>query len=275
MSFRVTPQRCVESGQENIESSSRRRSQMIMMNSVMNSVWRSCRCSSQLGRTLRPAAVTLQMPKFCSYEGDGKTTVSILNSKYDHDLMLLDTFGPTGFRLSTGLFVVGPVAVFPRTIFQWDVNSVSDISEEALSLFWMVVPKLELLIIGVGDQGLDIDPKVRLFLERKKISVEVLPTSQAVPTFNFMNVDNRNVAAALIPPLTLKRDVRHDGMDSTISEGNLFKNTKELEKGMEQSYSEMYEDMQRQLKLFQQQKKPPAGRGEFGEPNKPPTKKSK
>jgi NADH dehydrogenase [ubiquinone] 1 alpha subcomplex assembly factor 3 len=36
------------------------------------------------------------------------------------------------------------------------------------------------------------------------ISIEVLTTEQACATFNFLNAENRYIAGALIPPLTLR-----------------------------------------------------------------------
>lgn len=48
-----------------------------------------------------------------SYEGDGKTKVSILNQELDLGLMI-DAFSQNGFRLNNGLNVIGPMAIFPR-----------------------------------------------------------------------------------------------------------------------------------------------------------------
>ena len=134
------------------------------------------------------------------YDGDGKTTVSVLN-RDERELLLIDTYSSAGFRLNSGLFVVGPLAIFPRTIFHWDVNSVADINSKSLSLFWMLEPKIDILLIGTGDEGLTIDQDVRIFLKQKNISCEIMSSSRAAAEFNWLNVDNRNVAAALIPPI--------------------------------------------------------------------------
>lgn len=48
-----------------------------------------------------------------SYEGDGKTTVSILNKEVDAGLMI-NAFSQMGFRLNNGMMVVGPMAIFPK-----------------------------------------------------------------------------------------------------------------------------------------------------------------
>lgn len=48
-----------------------------------------------------------------SYDDDGKTKVSILNQETDVGLMI-NAFSQMGFRLSNGMMVIGPMAIFPR-----------------------------------------------------------------------------------------------------------------------------------------------------------------
>jgi len=62
----------------------------------------------------------------------------------------------------------------------------------------------DILVIGVGDKSNQVDPSVLDLIRRKGISLEVLPTEHACTTFNFLNVERRSVAAALIPPRTSK-----------------------------------------------------------------------
>lgn len=184
-----------------------------------------------------------------AYEGDGKTTVNILNAK-DQELILVNTYSNSGFRINTGLFFVGPVAIFPRTVFQWDVNSIHDINEESLSLFWLVEPKVDILIIGVGDRGLELDGNVRLFLSKKKITCEALATAEAIATFNFLNNDNRNVAAALIPPTTVGLDY-DERFIMQQHKRTLFKDSGESEREMEALYEDMGRDIDHARKLLQ------------------------
>ncbi|GFQ96212.1 NADH dehydrogenase 1 alpha subcomplex assembly factor 3 [Trichonephila clavata] len=134
-----------------------------------------------------------------NYEGDGKTTVSILNREYQH-LIMIDTVSDFGFRLNNGIFVVGPMAVFPRTIMQWDVDSVENMTIDSLSLFTLLEPKLDIFILGTGDKHVIPKPEILKFLKSKKISVEILATEKACATFNFLNVEGRCVAGAFLPP---------------------------------------------------------------------------
>jgi len=151
-----------------------------------------------------------------SYEGDGKTTVTIIN-KDMAGYLLVDAYARHGFRLSNGLFALGPIALFPSTVLQWDIASVDDIDEKSLSLFTLVEPRLEVLVIGVGEDGLhnqmssDLNRRVRAMLTQKKINCEIMPTKHAVTTYNFMCVDHRVCAGAFIPPFVADADDAVDG----------------------------------------------------------------
>ncbi|KFM73800.1 NADH dehydrogenase [ubiquinone] 1 alpha subcomplex assembly factor 3, partial [Stegodyphus mimosarum] len=136
---------------------------------------------------------------FDNYEGDGKTTVTILNKEYKN-LVLIDSYSSMGFRLNQGMFVVGPVAVFPRTIMQWNVEDTENLKPESLSLFCVLEPKLDLLVIGTGSKRVQPSREVLEYLKANKISTEILPTDQACSIFNFLNAEGRYIAGAFIPP---------------------------------------------------------------------------
>ena len=50
-----------------------------------------------------------------------KTTVTILNKDEDEG-MFIQTYSPMGFKLTNGIRVIGPCAVFPRSILHWNVR---------------------------------------------------------------------------------------------------------------------------------------------------------
>ena len=83
-----------------------------------------------------------------------------------------------GFRLNNKLSVLGPMAIFPRTVFSWNINTVQDINEESLSLFFALEPKLDLLVLGIGDEYLTPTDTTRLLrlVRKHKINCEILPT---------------------------------------------------------------------------------------------------
>lgn len=172
-----------------------------------------------------------------SYEGDGKTTVSFL-SRDAEDLIMINGYSKLGFRLTSGLFTVGPVIVFPRTILSWNVANDNDINEDSLSLFCNLEPSVDVLVIGLGND--DSFKNQSFFIEKLKelkklnFNVELLPTVKAISTYNFLCAENRFVAAALIPPI--KVDVKPPDMFSfdlknitTKDEYFLHDDSKEIE----------------------------------------------
>lgn len=48
-----------------------------------------------------------------TYDGDGKTSVSVLNKDLDNGIMI-NAISKLGFRLNNDLLVVGPVIIFPK-----------------------------------------------------------------------------------------------------------------------------------------------------------------
>ncbi|XP_037800710.1 NADH dehydrogenase [ubiquinone] 1 alpha subcomplex assembly factor 3-like [Penaeus monodon] len=134
---------------------------------------------------------------------EDKTTATILNQEADSGLMV-DAYSQVGFRLNNGMKVLGPIAIFPRSVLSWKVKSVEDINEDSLSLFHMLVPKIDLLVIGVGDKGNKVDPHIVHYMKNKGITLEILPTETACTTFNFLNQERRYVAGAFLPPISLR-----------------------------------------------------------------------
>lgn len=180
------------------------------------------RRSSAIGRLLRlPCRTCLTFDRGGAYDGDGKTSLTVLN-RDEEDMLLIDSYSSHGFRLNSGLFVCGPAAFFPRTIMHWDVEGPWDVTVGSLSLFWLLEPKPDLLIIGVGDKGMTIDDEVRLFMHKKKITMEILDTAHACAHFNWMNSDHRNVVAGLIPNQTMKLQLDTEQWDNVLVKHRLF-----------------------------------------------------
>ncbi|XP_023703941.1 NADH dehydrogenase [ubiquinone] 1 alpha subcomplex assembly factor 3 isoform X1 [Cryptotermes secundus] len=139
-----------------------------------------------------------------SYDPDGKTTVQILNKNVE--VLMIDSYSQLGFRLNNGMYVMGPMAIFPHTVLSWNVSHVDAISEDSLTLFSLLEPKIDILVLGIGDvrNSPKLNKCVHSFMANHRISIEVLTTQQACATFNFLNSESRYIAGALIPPLTLQ-----------------------------------------------------------------------
>ncbi|XP_063797198.1 NADH dehydrogenase [ubiquinone] 1 alpha subcomplex assembly factor 3 [Pseudophryne corroboree] len=126
-----------------------------------------------------------------------KTTVTRIE-KDTPDVLFVESYSRQGFIIS-GNRVIGPCAVIHWSILHWNVCSYKDISYESLSLFRMLVPKIEILVVGTGDRVERLDPTLLRLMRQKGIAVEVQDTPNACATFNFMLSERRIVAAALIP----------------------------------------------------------------------------
>ncbi|KAH9512716.1 NADH dehydrogenase [ubiquinone] 1 alpha subcomplex assembly factor 3 [Bulinus truncatus] len=132
-------------------------------------------------------------------EAVSKSNMSMI-AQDDKSMTYIQAYGRYGFRLVSGFSVLGPCIVFPRAILSWKVPSADKITPESLSLFSLLEPKLDILLIGKGDWNAKVDYSVIKYLKSHKINVEILPTEHACSTFNFLNSERRVVAAALIPP---------------------------------------------------------------------------
>uniref|UniRef100_S4REK2 NADH dehydrogenase [ubiquinone] 1 alpha subcomplex assembly factor 3 n=1 Tax=Petromyzon marinus TaxID=7757 RepID=S4REK2_PETMA len=131
-----------------------------------------------------------------------KTTVTMLQ-RDSPNTIFVDSYGLHGFTVN-GNRVIGPCAIIPHAIIQWNVGSWKDISEESLSLFYLLEPRIEILVLGTGDRVERLDAQLLRFMTRQGVAVEVQDTGHACSTFNFLVNDRRLVAAGLIPPTKLE-----------------------------------------------------------------------
>lgn len=109
-------------------------------------------------------------------------------------------------------------------MLSWNVNDHNDINEDSLSLFCALEPKIDLLVLGIGDVPVtpELSKRILGFMRKYKINIEVLKTEQACATFNFLSAESRVVAAALIPPTHISVN-ENDMLQSKLRQENLYK----------------------------------------------------
>ncbi|XP_032892818.1 NADH dehydrogenase [ubiquinone] 1 alpha subcomplex assembly factor 3 [Amblyraja radiata] len=127
-----------------------------------------------------------------------RTTVSALE-RSSPDAQYIEAYSRHGFTIS-GNRVMGPCAVIPQALLQWNVGSYRDVSVDSLALFYLLEPKIEILVLGLGDRVHWLDPNLLTFMRSKGIGLEILDTPNACATFNFLTSERPSIAAALIPP---------------------------------------------------------------------------
>ncbi|XP_014475456.1 PREDICTED: NADH dehydrogenase [ubiquinone] 1 alpha subcomplex assembly factor 3 [Dinoponera quadriceps] len=137
-----------------------------------------------------------------AYDGPGKTTVTFI-SKEIGPRFQVSQCNENGFALSNGFMIVGPTVLFPSQALCWNISSAKYINDATLSLFTVLEPKPELLIIGLDDNyDLPYFRSLQKLMRKHNIISEILPVRKACTVFNFVNDEGRYVIAALIPPKT-------------------------------------------------------------------------
>lgn len=91
------------------------------------------------------------------------------------------------------------VILLPQSFMLWNVRTFDEISIESLALFPLIYPKLEAVFIGGGETlHKQLAPSIIQHMRDQGIVVEVTNTVSAASTFNILNQEGRNVAAAIL-----------------------------------------------------------------------------
>ena len=90
--------------------------------------------------------------------------------------------------------------IFPDRYFMWNVTDASEIRPHTLEVMNFVKPRPDYLIIGTGEETIQLEDSFHEHFRRMGISVDTCPTFEACSTFNMCVEDRYNVAAALLKP---------------------------------------------------------------------------
>jgi uncharacterized protein len=111
---------------------------------------------------------------------------------------LIERYGATGFRVA-GLIYRSPVLVFPDQTLPWTANCAAAITWESLQPV-VAHGAVQILLLGLGRRAEAFANPLRAELHRAGITVEPMDTGAACRTFNVLVAEDRQVAAALLPP---------------------------------------------------------------------------
>ena len=114
-------------------------------------------------------------------------------------------YGDHAFQINDVL-VQQSVILLPKSFYLWNAKTFSDITIESLALFQVLYPTLEVLFVGCGEHLPGLLPaEVTSYFKSKGIVIEQSNSANAAASFNFLNAEGRNVAAALLtlqpPPI--------------------------------------------------------------------------
>jgi len=92
----------------------------------------------------------------------------------------------------------GPLIVSPESLItNWTVTNVENLTESALAPVFELAP--DVVLVGTGARQLFLKAELMMAFYRRNIGVEVMTTHSACVTFNVLALEERRVAAALMP----------------------------------------------------------------------------
>lgn len=107
-------------------------------------------------------------------------------------------------RYGNGGFVVNDVAhsggvlLLPATTQAWNISAPEQITIAALQPVLEIIPKVEILLIGMGKGFQPLAQEIRQHFRAHGVSVDAMDTGAACRTHNVLMSEGRIVASALI-----------------------------------------------------------------------------
>ncbi|KAJ4825849.1 hypothetical protein Tsubulata_023363 [Turnera subulata] len=114
------------------------------------------------------------------------------------DQLRFQGYTDTGFTVN-GVQYEGSLLCVGSFLMSWAPASISQITPDSLSIFQVVRPVPEILIVGCGRNVQHIDPELRCFIRSTGMKLEAIDSRNAASTYNILNEEGRIVAAALLP----------------------------------------------------------------------------
>ncbi|PON56727.1 hypothetical protein PanWU01x14_179450 [Parasponia andersonii] len=114
------------------------------------------------------------------------------------DQLRFQRYTDTGFTVN-GVDYEGSLLCVGNFLMSWAPKKYSEITPDSLSIFKIVRPIPEILILGCGRNIEPVDPELRRFIRSTGMKLEALDSRNAVSTYNILNEEGRIVAAALLP----------------------------------------------------------------------------
>ncbi|KAJ7517740.1 hypothetical protein O6H91_21G038700 [Diphasiastrum complanatum] len=111
----------------------------------------------------------------------------------------IEGYSETGFLTNDGINHEGSIICLSKFTLLWTPKTVPEITPNSLTLFQLLRPAPEILILGCGRTIQPVSKDVKDFLRSNGIKLEFIDTRNAASTFNFLNEEGRLVAAALLP----------------------------------------------------------------------------
>ena len=110
----------------------------------------------------------------------------------------IQAYGDGGFRIAERR-IQGAVLVLPRRAVAWRATAMADITLASLAPVREAAAEIELLLVGCGRQIAPIDAELRRQVREWGVVIDLMDTGAACRTYNVLLLEERRVAAALLP----------------------------------------------------------------------------
>lgn len=121
---------------------------------------------------------------------------------YPHQVGI-DAYGKGGFRFA-GMSHRGSLLCLPTGMHAWGITTPNEITLETLEKVFAAADRIDVLLIGLGNDVVGFPRALREALRDRQIIVEAIGTGGAVRTYNVLLAEERSVAAALVAVETVR-----------------------------------------------------------------------
>lgn len=113
------------------------------------------------------------------------------------DKLLITAYGDGGFRVLDERYK-GSILVLPEEILAWSIDSLAQLDLASFAALEPLKGQLDVLLVGTGAGHGVGAPAIAETLSEWGIAVDYMATGAACRTFNVLQAEGRQVAAALI-----------------------------------------------------------------------------
>ena len=111
---------------------------------------------------------------------------------------LVQSYGPGQFKIGEQVYPRS-ILLFSGGVFQLDIESIDQLNETVLGRVFLTNPKLDILLVGYGFSKGQVDCRLSNALRNAAIGFDIMNTGAACRTYNVLALEERRVAAVLIP----------------------------------------------------------------------------
>ncbi|GMH08646.1 hypothetical protein Nepgr_010486 [Nepenthes gracilis] len=143
-----------------------------------------------------PKPATQQLPSlrraFSLYD-----QINLINNVPD-DQLRFQQYDEMGFVVN-GVKYEGSLLCVGNLLLSWSPKKFSEITPDSLSVFQILRPIPEILILGCGRHIEPVGSELCSFIRSAGMKLEAVDSRNAASTYNILNEEGRIVAAALLP----------------------------------------------------------------------------